>query len=77
MSKAARKRAEARENARLFPPGEWDKPELSDVEKRAQKAVSLRRHAKFLRDLAARGMCIRKYPKEATRLEKEADELER
>lgn len=77
MSKAARKRANAREAKRLFPAGFWNKPEESETDKRKREIKSLRRNAKQLREIAARGMCIRKYPKEAARLEAEADELER
>ncbi len=40
------------------------------------KWETLRREAATLRDLAARGMCIRKYPKLATAMEAEADRLE-
>ena len=77
MSKTARKRANERETKRLFPDGFWDKPEKSEKEKNAEKIKSLRRNARFLRDLATRGMCVRKYPKEANRLEKEAAKLEK
>lgn len=40
------------------------------------KWVSLRREAATLRDLAARGMCVRKYPKLAAQMEAHADRLE-
>ena len=76
ISKVARKRANERERKRLFPDGFWDKPKESEADKRKREIKSLRRNAKQLREIAARGMCVRSYPKEAARLEAEADKLE-
>lgn len=75
-SKRTRKAAMDREAARLFPPGFWDTPEPTEEEKRAAKVLSLRRHAATLRGLAERGMCRRKFTKEADAAEAEADALE-
>lgn len=76
MSMRARAAANARESARLFPIGYWDRPEPTQAEKDAAKALQLRRAAAELRALAARGMHVRSYPKQADRLEAEADALE-
>ena len=65
-----------REAARLFPPGFWDKPEPTEQERRAAKALSLRRSATNLRELAARGMSRRKFTRQADALEAEAAALE-
>lgn len=74
MSKAARDRALKRETARLFAPwgGHMPRPTCPQP----LPAVRLRRQAATLRDLAERGMCPRKYRKEAARLEAEAARLE-
>lgn len=77
MSSRARKAAEAISTARLFPPGYWDKPEPTEQERISARVETLRRAAANLRDLAARGMHVRSYPKQASRLEAEADELDR
>jgi hypothetical protein len=71
MSKRARKAAMARETARLF--AEWGghMPAPNGPEQPSHKETCLRRAAQ-LRQLAARGMCVRKYIREAERLEAEA-----
>ena len=74
-SKRARDAAMKREAAKLFPPGFWDKPVPTPEEQAKNKADGLRRTAKTLRDLAARGMCSRKYIREAARLEEQADSI--
>jgi hypothetical protein len=73
MSKAARERAEKRETARLFAPwgGHMPRPTCPQP----TPAERNRRQAAELRALADRGMCPRKYRKEAARLEAEADRL--
>lgn len=65
VSKRARNAAMARETARLFPNG---LPAPRCVDTRTEKEVLLHR-AKELRELVARGMHVRKYAKEAARLE--------
>lgn len=72
MSKAARKRANKREYDKLFGDINFTPKPPTDTD----KAAALRRHAAFLRGCAARGMCVRSYPKEAARLEAEADKLD-
>ncbi len=74
-SKRARDAAMKREAAKLFPPGFWDKPTPTPEELAKQKADMLLRTAKTLRDLAARGMCSRKYAREAAKLEEQANSL--
>jgi len=76
MSKAARARALKREAARLFPPGFWDVAPPTAAELAAQKVIALRRHAKTLRDLAARGMSRRRFLREAAELDAEAASIE-
>ena len=76
VSKRAREAALKREAERLFPPGYWDSPEPTEQEKRAAKALSLRRSATNLRELADRGMSRRKFTKQADAMEAEAAELE-
>ena len=75
MSKRARRAAEARETAKLFPPGFWDKPALTAKEQASAKRESMVRHVKTLRDLAARGMSQRRFTREADRLEQDIEEL--
>lgn len=75
-SKRARAAALKREHARLFPPGYWDEPEPSESEQRIARALCLRRAAADLRDLAARGMSVRKFTRAADALEAEAAALE-
>lgn len=74
-SKQARDAAMKREAAKLFPPGFWDKPVLTPEEQAKNKADELRRTAKTLRDLAARGMNSRRYAREAAELEQQADSI--
>lgn len=76
VSQRARQAALKREAARLFPPGFWDSPEKTEAEKRTEEAQRLRRTAQTLRELAARGMKRRAYPKKAQELEDLADEIE-
>ncbi len=74
MSKRARKQAEQREHAKLFPAGFWDVVKTPEQE-RAEKAKSLRHTATTLREMAARGMKPRAFVKAAEKLEREADAL--
>lgn len=74
-SKRARDAAMKREAAKLFPPGFWDRPAPTLEEQTKNKADELRRTAKTLRELAARGMCSRKYTREAAKLEEQANSL--
>ncbi len=70
-SKRAREAALKREYARLFPPDV-----LADFRGHRpveSKRDNLLRRAKQLRELAARGMHPRSYPKEAARLERLAE----
>ena len=76
VSKRARKAAMQREHDRLFPPGYWDAPKLTEQEAAQQEAQTLRRSAGTLRDLAARGMQRRTFTRKAEQLERQADELE-
>lgn len=69
MSARARKAAEKRESARLFPPRYWDKPEPTEDEKREAERVRLLRAAQNLRDLAAQGMRTRAYTRQAAEME--------
>lgn len=66
-----------REAARLFPPGYWDEPILSEEERRAKKIASLRVQAVACRTWASQGIQPRKLLKQATQYEAEAIELER
>lgn len=74
-SKRAREAVLKRETEILFPKGFFDAPEESEEMILRKKAESLLRHAKNLRELAARGMQPRKYRKEADRLEVSANEI--
>ena len=69
MSQRARKAAMSAEAARLFPPGYFDKPEKTPEELLSEKRTRELRHATQLRALASRGMCTRKYTKEADAIE--------
>lgn len=75
VSKKARQAAMAREAARLFPPGYWDRPEPTEQEQRSADRERLLRSAANLRDLAARGMSSRKFNKAAEQMEIEAEAL--
>ena len=74
-SKSARDAAMKRESAKLFPPGFWDKPASTPGDLAKQKADVLRRTAKTLRDLAARGMNCCRYTREAAKLEEQANSI--
>lgn len=76
VSKRARAAALKREHDRLFPPGYWDAPEPTEAEQRAALALTLRRSAANLRDLAARGMSTRKFTRAADAIEAEAAALD-
>ena len=76
MSKRGRAAALAREAARLFPPGYWDEPEPTAEAIRQADILRLRRHAATLRELAQRGMSVRKHTRAAEALEREAAALE-
>lgn len=73
VSKRARKAAEAREVARLFPPTPAPEPNPEAV--KAAQGYALLRAAANLRELAARGMSTRKYLREAAKLEAQAEAL--
>ena len=75
VSKSARVAAMKRETDRLFPPGFWDKPQLTMEERTQQEVCRLLRTAKSLRELAARGMSQRKFTHAAEKLEKQAKGL--
>lgn len=76
MSKRARKAAEQRLATALFGDGScFRAPEPTEAEKIERKAQQLLQHAKRLRDLANRGMSVRKFTKEAERAEAEAAAL--
>ena len=66
MSKRARKAAMAREHDRLFPPGYWERVNHTPQPTERERDLA---HAKRLREFAARGMSVRKFTKEAERLE--------
>jgi hypothetical protein len=66
---SAREAALKREHDRLFPPGYWDEPEKTEAEIVAGKIEQMRRQIERLRDLADRGMNVRKYRREADKLE--------
>lgn len=72
MSKRARAAAQKRLGEALFGPGGLQRP----VVPQPSKKESLLRQAKNLRDLAARGMSIRRFTKTAELLEAEAAALE-
>lgn len=74
MSKRAIEEAQRRLAIALFGPnGEAFRPdEPTEREKLEARAVALERSAANLRDLAARGMRPRAYPKHAARMEAEA-----
>jgi len=80
VSKRARDAANKRTAEALFGEGSgfagWGAPEPTDDEKVAAEIARLRRTAAELRDLAARGMHPRSYPKQAAALEARADALE-
>ena len=71
ISRRARDRAIRDTAAELFPPGYWESaaPSTEDIRQR------LIHQARELRELAARGMGVRKHLREAERLEQEAREL--
>lgn len=75
MSQRARRAAEKRLHAALF--GEHcTREDLTGEGPEVLPGVALRRSAANLRDLAARGMYPRKYPREAAKLEQQADALD-
>ena len=70
VSRRAREAAIKREHDRLFPPSYWDTETPGETpEGRRERLLRL---ATMLRNLAERGMCTRKYMREAAKLEKEA-----
>ena len=77
MSKRAREAAMKRESNRLFPIGYFDKPEPTLEQKRKATIDNCRQRAKELHGLADRGMCVRKYRREARKLEDLAEKLEK
>jgi hypothetical protein len=72
MSKRARERAIARIDAALAEAAKHDPPPAPPIDEVAR----LRRQAAELRELAARGMCPRAYPKRAAALEAQAAMME-
>lgn len=78
VSARARKAALAREDERFATFDAWLFREhvKSQAEINAERALSLRRSAANLRDLAARGMKPRAYAKQAAQWEAEAEALE-
>lgn len=72
MSKRARAAAMKRLSLALF--GEGGVPRA--LPKQPSERERLLRHAATLRDLAARGMSVRKFTREADALERQAAELE-
>ena len=78
MSKRAKAAAEKRFRKMLFGPEGLPWPGSPDRLKHKQdsRCVVLLRRAWELRELAARGMCTRKYTKEAARLEAKAAKLQ-
>jgi len=68
MSKRQRRIAQERLSKALFGETGLARPRGRSVSEREQKL----RQAQTLRELADRGMCVRKYRKEAARLEAEA-----
>ena len=72
-SKRAHKAACDRLAVALFGDGScFRAPEMTEAEKIEQERTRLLQHANRLRDLAARGMSVRKFTKEAERAEAEA-----
>jgi len=74
MSKSARKRANARLMLALFGPDGMPAP-MPPAQTNQTRKEQLLRTAKELRALAARGMHPRAYPREAARLEAEANAI--
>lgn len=72
MSKRARREAEKRLFRDLFGDGSCLRPQLPKQDKAAQ----LRRSAKDLRDLAARGMSTGKFNRAADKMEREAEAVD-
>lgn len=72
MSKRARQAAQERLRVALFGPEGLQPRGLPPQPSKRERLLA---QAQRLRDLAARGMCVRAYPKEATRLEAEAAAL--
>lgn len=76
MSKRARRAAENRLSLSLFGPGGLQRDEPTKAESTRNRIESLRRSARDLRELAARGMSARAFAKKAAQLEDEAARLE-
>lgn len=74
MSKRAREAAQKRLGEALFGKGGLIPYALPP---QPSKATRMREQAARLRDLASRGMSVRRFTKESARLEIEADELDR
>ena len=74
MSKRARKAAIAREGRRLF--ADLEPHQETEQEKLTREIDALKRSARNLLDLAARGMKPKAYPKEAAKLLALANQLE-
>jgi hypothetical protein len=73
MSKRAREAAQKRLGEKLFGKGGLQKPVR--VTNKKEQAEGLLRHAKLLRELAERGMNPRSGPKQAAKLEADAEKL--
>lgn len=76
-SKRARAAALKREGERLFPPGFWDPPAKSPAQFRDEQVAALERQAARLRDLAARGMQVRAFTKQAERIDQQIADIKR
>lgn len=75
MSKRAREAARKRLAEMLWGPGGATREDICGTCPQPSKADALRAHAARLRDLASRGMSVRKYTREAERMEAEAARL--
>jgi hypothetical protein len=76
MSARARKRALNAEGARLFPRGFWEQDQ-TEAERKEADIERLRRSAQSLRELADRGMSVRRFRRDAAKLDATADALQR
>lgn len=71
VSKRARKAWLKVQHDRLFPAGYWDEPAPTEEQKREANVENVRRQIERLRELASRGMSLRKFTKRANALEAE------
>jgi hypothetical protein len=75
MSKRARKAAEDRLRQSLFGDSSCTREDIQGTAPQPSERNKLLAQAGRLRELASRGMCVRKYTKEADRLEALAKEM--